>query len=79
MTRRMTFIDLAHGDELRIGPDIVVTVSRLVDGYKAVLGIEAPRSITVDRAEVRQVVERQGRVKGDGSKGGDGRCPNQAG
>ena len=41
------------GEQLVINDNIIVTVVS-IEGNKIRLGIEAPRSVTVDRAEVHQ-------------------------
>ncbi len=41
------------GEQMMIGPDIVLTVV-LVEGSKVRIGVEAPRSVRVDRAEIHE-------------------------
>jgi carbon storage regulator len=40
------------GERIMIGPDVVITVTRLKSGSVS-LGIEAPREVAVHRGEVR--------------------------
>jgi carbon storage regulator len=47
----MLVLSRKEGEQLRIGDDIVVTVSR-ISGNRVAIGIEAPRSIRVVRGEL---------------------------
>ena len=48
------------GEQIVIGDNIVVTIAE-VRGDTVRIGIDAPRSITVNRAEVRRAVEQSNR------------------
>ncbi len=50
-----------------IGDDITITVVR-IQGDKIKLGIVAPKSIPVDRLEVKEAIARDGRRIAAGSK-----------
>jgi carbon storage regulator len=47
----MLVLSRKEGEQLRIGDDIVVTVSR-ISGNRVAIGIEAPRSVRVVRGEL---------------------------
>jgi carbon storage regulator len=50
------------GEEVIIGDNIKVAIVS-VKGKKVVLGVAAPRDVPVDRAEVRKVIDRDGRTR----------------
>ncbi len=54
----MLAISRKYGERVLIGDDIIVTVIR-IDRGKVRLAFEAPRDVSIDRAEVR---EREGYV-----------------
>lgn len=43
---------------IEIGPDITVMVTK-IDGDRVVLGVDAPRSVPVDRGEVADAKRRE--------------------
>jgi len=47
------------GESIVIGKDIVITLVEVRPGGLAVLGVEAPREVPVDRQEVRERREQQ--------------------
>lgn len=50
----MLVLSRTSGEEITIGDDITVTVIE-IRGHKIRLGITAPRSLQVDRAEIRKL------------------------
>ena len=58
----MLILTRRAGEKIFIGDDIVVTILD-ISGRQVRLGIEAPRSIEVDREEIR---ERKDREKANG-------------
>jgi carbon storage regulator len=54
-------------ETIRVGPDVTITVLG-VEGGKVRIGITAPRHITVDRQEVYERKQREGRP--DSPEGG---------
>jgi len=49
------------GESIQIGADIVVTVTE-IRGLQARITIEAPREVSVDRAEIRQAKDAEKRA-----------------
>jgi carbon storage regulator len=47
------------GEKIIIGDDVVVTVISVSDNGRVRLGIEAPRQIRIDRAEVLERIRRE--------------------
>lgn len=62
----MLILSRQRGEEVLIGDDIVV---RVVDirGDKVRLGFDAPASVHIDRAELRERIDREGRRAAPGS------------
>ncbi len=62
----MLFIRVHIGEEIRIGDDIVVVVSRIHGSRVASIGIKAPKEIPVHRAEYLEKLRRQAEEIADG-------------
>jgi carbon storage regulator len=50
------------GESLKIGPDILVTVTR-VHGRKVMLGIDAPVELKISRVELNTRKDKNGKAK----------------
>ena len=50
----MLVLTRKESEQIRIGDDVVVTVSR-VEGHRVTLAIDAPRSIRILRAELKAI------------------------
>jgi carbon storage regulator len=48
----MLVLSRREGEQIKIGDDVVVTILRALHG-KVSVGIDAPQTVVVDRAEVR--------------------------
>jgi carbon storage regulator len=55
------------GEKIVIGDDVVVTVISVSENGRVRLGIEAPRQIRIDRAEVLERIRRENLEAGDSS------------
>jgi carbon storage regulator len=53
------------GEKIIIGDDIVVTVISVSENGRVRLGIEAPRQIRIDRAEVIERIRKENREAGE--------------
>jgi carbon storage regulator len=53
------------GERIVIGDDVVVTVISVSENGRVRLGIEAPRQIRIDRAEVLERIRRENLEAGD--------------
>jgi carbon storage regulator len=53
------------GEKIVIGDDVVVTVISVSENGRVRLGIEAPRQIRIDRAEVLERIRRENLEAGD--------------
>jgi carbon storage regulator len=49
----MLVLSRKEGESIHVGEDIVITVVQLQEG-RVRIGIEAPRAVCIDRAEVRE-------------------------
>ena len=54
----MLLLTRKPGEEIYIGDDIVVTVSK-VNGNQVVIGVKAPKDVQVHRREIAERIERQ--------------------
>lgn len=48
----MLVLSRRTGEKILIGNDVVVTVIKVKDGNTVSIGIDAPRSVSVDREEI---------------------------
>jgi carbon storage regulator len=55
------------GEKIVIGDDVVVTVISVSENGRVRLGIEAPRQIRIDRAEVLERIRRENLEAGEAS------------
>ena len=55
------------GEKIVIGDDVVVTVISVSENGRVRLGIEAPRQIRIDRAEVLERIRRENLEAGESS------------
>ena len=53
------------GEKIVIGDDVVVTVLSVSENGRVRLGIEAPRQIRIDRAEVLERIRKESLEAGD--------------
>ncbi len=58
----MLVLTRTKGEVVTIGDDITVMVVE-VKGQKVRLGIEAPKSVAVHRAEIKKKIEQEGKQK----------------
>ena len=56
----MLVLTRKFNEKIKIGPDITITLVE-IRGDKARIGIEAPREITVHRAEVAERIRLEGK------------------
>ncbi|KAF1702877.1 carbon storage regulator [Pseudoxanthomonas kaohsiungensis] len=56
----MQIFELAAGEGVRVGTDILVAVAQLSSGGHVRFAIEAPRQVEVHRGEVYDRIQREG-------------------